>query len=79
MPAAGPQGLFGPSFDDPHERATSGALVNGLALNGLPAVLAVGHTPSASKNSFCRCSSMSENASKWFSPQQAKLVCWLPQ
>jgi hypothetical protein len=48
MPAAGLLGLFGPSFDDPHERAASGALVNGLALNGFPAVLAVGHGASPS-------------------------------
>jgi hypothetical protein len=41
MPAAGLLGLFGFSFDDPHERAASGALVNGLALNGFPHVLAI--------------------------------------
>jgi hypothetical protein len=43
MPEAMQLGLFGFSFDDPHERAAPGALVNGLALNRLPAVLAVGH------------------------------------
>jgi hypothetical protein len=43
MPAAGLLGLFGFSFDDPHERAAPGALVNRLTLDGLPAVLAIGH------------------------------------
>jgi hypothetical protein len=43
MPAAMQLGLFGSSFDDPHERAASGALVNRLTLNGFPKVLAVNH------------------------------------
>jgi hypothetical protein len=43
MPAAGSEGLFGFSFDDPHERAASGALVQRLTLDGFPAVLAVNH------------------------------------
>jgi hypothetical protein len=43
MPTAMQLGLFGFSFDDSHEGAASGALVNGLALNGFPKVLAVNH------------------------------------
>ncbi len=75
MPAAMQLGLFGFSFDDPHERAAPGALVQRLALDGLPAVLAVGHDSIPLRSALTSIRRSSSCTTKALNTSGSKAVC----